>query len=250
MLGLGPEFSDYIVYADESGSPVLEGIDPDYPVFVLLFLLVKKSTYARDLAPQLQQLKFDFVGHDQLIFHERDIRRQSGAFAFLQTSAQIREAFLQRISELVDAMDAEIIVSVIRKETLKLVYHSPWSPYHLALQFCLERLRDRLLYLGQKHRRVHCIFESRGKKEDEALELEFSRVTSGNGQLHDVDATKFLELTWHCRFADKKSNSAGLQLADLMARPTGLRCLRPSQPNAAAEIILKKIAPGGFKTFP
>ena len=82
-------FSQYIVYADESGSPVLGADAKDFPVFVLVFLIVKKTHYIQEVVPRIQQLKFDFVGHDQLILHERDIRRQSGAFCF---SASFRGA--------------------------------------------------------------------------------------------------------------------------------------------------------------
>jgi len=39
----------------------------------------------------------------------------------------------------------------------------------------------------------------------------------------------------------KASNSAGLQFADLMARPVGLHHLRPDQPNSAFEIIEAKL---------
>ena len=39
-------FSDFIIFADESGSPVLEGPDPTFPVFVLNCVLVSKVDYA------------------------------------------------------------------------------------------------------------------------------------------------------------------------------------------------------------
>jgi hypothetical protein len=38
----------------------------------------------------------------------------------------------------------------------------------------------------------------------------------------------------------KASNSPGLQLTDLMARPVALHHLRPGQPNRAFEIIATK----------
>jgi hypothetical protein len=41
-------------------------------------------------------------------------------------------------------------------------------------------------------------------------------------------------------FADKKVDSPGLQLADLVARPIGLSVLRPSQENRAFEVLKKK----------
>ena len=176
-------FSDYILYADESGSPVLDGVDPTYPVFVLVFLLVEKSHYAETLVPALQRLKFDFVGHDQLILHERDIRRQSGDFAFLQASAEQRTAFLERINALVAGADFKLICAVIHKQELKEKYTDPWSPYDLALMFCMERALRVLTENGQEGRQVHVVFESRGKKEDRHLELQFRRVADGEVQL-------------------------------------------------------------------
>jgi len=38
----------------------------------------------------------------------------------------------------------------------------------------------------------------------------------------------------------KSSNSVGLQLADLMARPVGLHHIRPDQPNRAFDVVQQK----------
>ena len=46
-------------------------------------------------------------------------------------------------------------------------------------------------------------------------------------------------------FADKKTNLAGLQLADLVARPVGLNYLRPTQANQAFEVLKKKFCYDG-----
>jgi len=51
-------------------------------------------------------------------------------------------------------------------------------------------------------------------------------------------------------FVDKRSNSSGLQLADLMARPIGLKVLRPLQENRAFEVLRPKLINGGLKSFP
>jgi len=40
---------------------------------------------------------------------------------------------------------------------------------------------------------------------------------------------------------DKKSNSPGLQLADLVARPIGINLLKPEQPNRAYDVLRNKI---------
>jgi len=38
-----PNFSDYIIYVDESGDHGLERIDPEFPIFVLAFCIIRKS---------------------------------------------------------------------------------------------------------------------------------------------------------------------------------------------------------------
>jgi len=40
--------------------------------------------------------------------------------------------------------------------------------------------------------------------------------------------------------ADKKTNSEGMQVADLTARPIGLSVLRPDQDNRALTVLEKK----------
>ena len=93
--------------------------------------------------------------------------------------------------------------------------------------------------------------ECRGDKEDKALELEFLRICSGRNPHGALYPFKLI-------MAEKKRNSGGLQLADLMARPIGLAVLRPEQTNRAYEIIKAKLRAGtngqiegfGLKIFP
>ena len=242
-------FSDYIVFADESGSAVLDGIDPDFPVFVLACVLVRKDRYVDAIVPSLQKLKFEVAGHDQLILHERDIRRQQKDFAFLQADAAERERFLVAINDLVAAADVDVFAAVIDKQRLKLRYADPWNPYEIALHFCMERLLRRLRVLGQEQRLVHVMFESRGRTEDAQLELHFRRIAD-NGANWGYRQPNFTACQWEPIFVDKRSNSSGLQLADLFARPIGLKVLRPQQENRAFEVIRPKLANGGMKIFP
>lgn len=242
-------FSDFIVFADESGSPVLEGPDPTFPVFVLNCVLVSKATYAEHIVPQLQTVKFDFVGHDQIVLHERDIRRQQKDFAFLQVDRAVREAFLERINSVVANADIDVIAAVIDKVRLAQKYATPWSPYEIALHFCMETLLSRLRKLDQVGRLVHVIFESRGKREDAELELHFRRIAANQANW-GYKQPDFRSLEWEPVFVDKKSNSSGLQLADLMARPIGLKALRPTQENRAFDVLRPKLAYGGMKSFP
>ena len=68
--------SEYLVFVDESGSPTMGNIDPQYPLFVLAFFIVKKNDYVGHITPAVQHFKFKHFGHDQVILHERDIRKE------------------------------------------------------------------------------------------------------------------------------------------------------------------------------
>ncbi len=240
-------FSDYLIFADESGDHGLVNFEPSYPVFVLAFILVRKDHYVSSIVPSIQQLKLDFFGHDQFVLHERDIRRQLPPFGFLRTDASLRERFLERLNTIVADAEFEIICSVIDKERLKRKYVSPWNPYEIALLFCLERALERLTELGQNRRRQHIVFEGRGKPEDSDLELAFRRITA-NGGSWGTRRPDFFGMDWEPVFAPKACNSSGLQLADLVARPLGLQSLRPLQPNRAFDIMRSKIK--HQKSFP
>lgn len=250
-----PAFSDYILYFDESGSAELSHVDPEYPLFVLTAVLVSKEDYVSKIVPSVQRLKFDFAGHDQIVLHEIDIRKQDGAFLFLRRDRGIRTGFLDRVTTLVREAPVEVVCAVIRKDRLKAQYVSPYDPYEIALQFCLEMASQRLLSLGQAEREVCAVFEQRGAKEDRALELAFRRIVAGDAKLQRGAANRnraraIRDLQWVPHFVSKKANSSGCQLADLTARPIGLSVLRPVQPNRAFDTIKTKIGEGMLKCFP
>ena len=97
----------------------------------------------------------------------------------------------------------------------------------------MEALLEFLLEKNQDDTLTHVVFESRGKKEDDELELEFRRICDGaNRQARNLPFDIIL--------ADKRANSSGLQLADLVARPIGLSVLRPEQENRAFEVLKRK----------
>ena len=56
------------------------------------------------------------------------------------------------------------------------------------------------------------------------------------------------QLPFDIVFADKKTNLAGLQLADWVARPVGLSYIRPQQANQAFDILKKKFFGDGGRT--
>jgi hypothetical protein len=179
-----PEFSDFIVFADESGDHSLTTIHADYPVFVLALCLFHKEEYAQVTVPAVLRLKFKHFGHEQVILHEREIRKTQGHFRFL-TDATRRPAFYADLDELVRQAPFTLIAAAIHKR--RALHASVGSnPYHVALGFGLERLFLHLKGLGCREGTTHMLFERRGAKEDSELELEFRRVCDGTAILEAV----------------------------------------------------------------
>jgi hypothetical protein len=226
-------YSDYIVYVDESGDHSLASVDVQYPVFVLTFCIFLKEDYFARVVPAVQRLKFDNFGHDSVVLHERDIRMQIGPFVLLQQRAA-REPFMGALNDLVAAAPMTIVTAVIQKERLRERYAEPSNPYAIALLFCVERLYAFLREKDATDRTTHIVVERRGKKEDAELGAEFQRIAGGANRWGPISC---LELV----FTDKMANSSGLQLADLTARPLGLKAIRPNQANRAYDIIEQKL---------
>ena len=229
-LPLG-KFSNFVVYVDESGDHGMQTVDQNYPLFVLAFCVFYKGHYAEKVVPALQKFKFNHFGHDIVVLHETDIRKEVGAFRF--ASRRQKDEFLHELTTIIDGSNFILISCVIDKARLQQQGSTPDNPYHLALGFCLETLYELLQEKKQDDKTTYVIVECRGKKEDNELELEFRRICDGANRMDK-------KLPFDIIFADKKTNSAGLQLADLVARPIGLSILRPGQENRAFDVLKRK----------
>jgi hypothetical protein len=240
-----PSFNKYLIFADEAGDHLLLPNYRDFPLFVLAFCIVDRQHYADFIVPQLLRLKLKYFQDSHVVFHERDIRKAEGAFAFL-TDRDIREEFFADLNEFMIEAQFTVIASVIHKEQLQTRYAEPDNPYGIGTLFCMERL---LYFLNHRSERLPTTiaFESRGKREDKDLELSFLRV---------MQRPSFPD-RFQIKILPKVSNCAGLQLADLVARPIGRHVLNPAQANRAFDIIRPKmdnlngrIEGCGLKVFP
>ncbi|MHB1109344.1 MAG: DUF3800 domain-containing protein [Devosia sp.] len=242
-------FSDYIVYVDESGDHGLVSINPQNPVFVLTFCVFRKDEYRISMVPAVQALKFKYWGHDGVILHGHEIRKSHGSFSIL-LNGNVRGQFIEDMNALIEAAPVVLIAAAIDKQRHVEHYQQPDNPYKIALTYCMERLQ---MFLNERHAtgKTFIMVERRGQKEDADLELEFRRIADGGNQLGPMP---HLDV----RFMDKKHNSAGLQMADLLAYPIARHVIRPDQPNRAYERVepkFRRSATGqvkgyGLKIFP
>lgn len=234
-------FSKYIVYVDESGDHSMGALDDNYPLFVLAFCVFHKRHYSEQVVSALEKFKFNHFGHDQIVLHENEIRKEKGVFNIFR-SPQQRIGFLDELTGIIEQSNFILISCVIDKRNLKSQGDGLSNPYHIALGFCLETLYEFLQEKQQHNKKTHVIVECRGKKEDNELELEFRRICDG--------ANRFMSpLPFDVLFADKRAMSSGLQLADLVARPIGLSVFKPQQPNKAFEVLKRKFYCDGGREF-
>jgi hypothetical protein len=225
-------FGKYIVYVDESGDHGMSSIDPDYPIFVLAFCIFHKRHYGEKVVPALEAFKFKHFGHDQVVLHENEIRKEKGAFRIFPNRAA-KNNFLNDLTSIVESSNFILASCVIEKHPLRDTDEIYDNPYHIALMHCMLSLYDFLVEKDEQEHLTHVVVERRGAKEDKELELEFRRICDGSNP-------RGLELPFDILFADKKAMSSGLQLADLVARPIGIHVLRPDQPNRAFDALKKK----------
>lgn len=245
MSGNTPElsvapFSKYIVYVDESGDHGMQSVDENYPLFVLAFCVFHKQHYSEKVVAALETFKFRHFGHDLIVLHESEIRKEKGVFTFFR-SREEKQDFLEGLTNIVERSNFVLIACIIDKRSLQKEAEIDSNPYHLALSFCVETLYGFLKEKNQHTHKTHVVVECRGKKEDRELELEFRRICDGANRLD-------ISLPFDIIFADKKTMSSGLQLADLVARPIGMSFLRPFQANRAFEVLKYKFyCEGGRK---
>jgi hypothetical protein len=163
-----------------------------------------------------------------VILHESDIRKNRGPFALLRDPNR-REPFFTDLNGVMAGAEFTLVASAIRKHEHRARYAEPPHPYHIAMAFGLERVYLELQGRGCRGGTTNLRFERRGAGEDAELEAAFKGICARN-------ATREV-LPFASVMCDKRCNSAGLQLAGLVARPIGRKVLEPAQPNRAHDIL-------------
>ena len=237
---------DYIIYADESGDHSMDDVNKLYPAFVLAFCVFSKKTYLEEVIQHIKRFKFTFWGHDLTVLHSSKLRKRLDDFQFLHDQV-VRANFINELNYSIDRSPFEIVSMAIDKRYLK-EQSQPCNPYELSLEHCIEEIYQFLRDKNQYHKLTHIIIESRGKKEDDELQIAFQKIIEMRNAWQNTHPLKLC-------FADKKTNSIGLQIADLVAYPIGRFLINPEQDNPAFKIIEKKLRMypeyhgNGFKIF-
>jgi hypothetical protein len=181
------------------------------------------------------------------ILHSHEIRRSKGEFAFL-FNEELRRIFLNALHQAIKNIPFSIVATAIDKRLHKKNEVNPGNPYDLALKFCLDYATQFLDHSNQLKYLTHIIVESRGKVEDQDLGTTFRKIVN---QTH----LKGEQYPFDLKFANKKTNSTGLQIADLVAHPIAKHVIT-TKANKAFEVVQEKLfgypeyEKSGLKIYP
>lgn len=216
---IGPE--DWLVFVDESGDHSIGPANDEYPIFIMVACRFRRDQYCGNFVPELASLKVRHWGHEGIILHEREIRRPQGDFTMLLNPV-IREAFHADLGRLVKSSGATIH-AVAWDKRIKGTDESFAGIYGHCLGRLYEELASDSVRSG-KVRGMHWVLESRGKAEDGEAQRAAAKIGAGAGMKPVI--------------VSKRRNVAGLQLADLCARPIGTHLLNPTRESRAFNHLL------------
>jgi hypothetical protein len=162
---------NFVLFLDESGDHNLLSIDRNFPVFCLAGCIFDRSYYHHTVRPRLDAFKMQFWNTTQVILHSREIRKHQGAFSFLDDRDR-RESFYATLNALIQGLEFTILAIVILKQAHLNEYGlQARHPYHLSLEFILERYSLAMRRRGREST-GYILAESRGKREDRLLKAE------------------------------------------------------------------------------
>ena len=127
-----------LIYIDESGDHAPAATNPEYPLFVIVACVFDEQEYTHRFVPRLLAFKLRHWGHDAVVLHEREIRKNQGDFAFL-FDQKSRATFLSDLSVVVRGSGVHLAAAVWdkRKTMAARLTPSAWSSYSEGLMLGL-----------------------------------------------------------------------------------------------------------------
>jgi hypothetical protein len=240
----------YLAFIDESGDHVLDParMDDESNVFVLAAVLFESNKY-ESFDEQFKNLKTSYFGDSQIILHTKEMTRPARSKDIRNLKfhdPNFRRDFYLEVNALVESIDCKIVACAIRKNLLLLQYGEHADDPYL---FCFDNLLNRILF--ESSGEVKIFPEQRRGGEDNKLEIAFLNAK--------LSGTKFIRghviklRISEFRIMDKKTNSSGLQLADLIVTPIARNILnKPSRlgNEVLYSVVKEKIPKRGLTVFP
>jgi hypothetical protein len=229
------EKEKYYLFVDECGDPFLDNVNEDFPIFTLCGIIMSKPQL-EVLESRLADLKSLFWGDKEIILHSRDIRKHQRGFEIL-LDPEIKRDFYERVNAIIGEHGAFTIVCC---SILKLPFIEKNGKEKDIYGIALSRLIERsVFFLDELEKEegtdLNIIMEMRGKKEDKDLASYYETFkTCGTKWLTPERLNSHLA---KFSFRSKKSNLAGLQVADIVAYPITRYVINPKAVNLAYDVL-------------
>lgn len=211
----------YRMYVDESGNSDLNDTgDPNSRFLSLTGVVIDLEHVRHKVHPEMESLKvryFDSHPDEPIILHRSDIMNRRGAFQPLRDS-RINNAFVTEILKRLREWEYVVITVCLDKKN-HVKRSGAWSrdPYHYCMEILLERF---CTLMGGLHSTGDVMAESRGGKEDRRLKDEFRKLWASGTDSREPESIQRLLTSRELKVKPKSANTAGLQLADLIANPS------------------------------
>ncbi|MGP6189290.1 MAG: hypothetical protein ACLPSH_04285 [Vulcanimicrobiaceae bacterium] len=236
----------YILYVDECGNHALNAKE-SFTAFSLSAVLVHERDLVR-LEETWGAWKKEYLGSEAKVVHEPDIRGKTKSF-YCGGDSNRQNAAVESLDKCIRGLPFTGFVCIIEREKFVARFGKdsvdtslPRHSYLLTVNFLAERVAlaiDTQLGGGK----ARWVIESRGPKEDAAFQYEFARLF--------LDGTAYLAPHFFRKlflpgltFLGKGDCSAGLQLADMQARPCAEKVMRPVTTPARWETFRDKLCRG------
>ncbi len=208
----------YRLFIDEFGHDNLNTRNDPREQFLSLTGVVLNGRNHAALTDRLNALKLQAFGSNAMPLHRREIINKKPPFDRLR-DPQIQKQFDQGLLDLIATVDYSVITVLIdKKEHFDRYKVWRFQPYHYCLTIMLERY---VMLLDDRSGRGDVMAEWRGVKPNMKLEKAYTYIFE-NGT-DNMPRTRFQKCitTRQLKIEKKEANTAGLQLADLLANPCG-----------------------------
>jgi hypothetical protein len=211
--------SDYIIYVDESGTPMRRKIDPSFPIFSLQLLVISKADYAEFVAGPLVNFKLKHHQTDSVILRGSDMRRREGDFEFLNDPLKANP-YLVELTELIGRIPMRLYSAFwLHDEAMVLSGLGIIDPYAHFLKRLLAFVSNEINDGSTSKTSCRVLVESRHDSDAKMLQaFDLYRASLDNSGVH-----------YEIEMVKKEANVLGLQLVDLVALPVAHSCLNPEK---------------------
>jgi hypothetical protein len=233
------------IYIDECGAHSLT-VKEDFGAFCLAAVIIRDQDL-QVFEAKWKRWKLQNLGSETRRVHEPEVRKRREVFYRRDKARQ--EALIGSLSEILKELEYAAVVCVLHREKYVTQYGDasmdeslPHHGYLMTLHFMAERLALALqTQFGGARARL--ILEARGPKEDAEMQYEFARLF--------LDGTSYLAPDYFrrqflpgLRFKSKDDHVAGLEIADLIARPCAEKVLDPTRNPERWEPVRAKLCQG------